>query len=143
MNTYCEPDHVNFVKRNRVLLADILYDHKFILDVFHAKFDLPARETRTLVQLPFHPSLPPLPPSTLYIYILWRKRGTSPEPRSKEVATLVLPTPHNPESCLYLTHTKTKNTHHIIRNHDCLGGSVSSPDPPRSLCSTQSRRPRQ
>ncbi|CAL8234598.1 unnamed protein product [Arctogadus glacialis] len=43
MNTYCE-----FVKRNRVLLADILYDHDLILDVFNEKYDLPDRETRNL-----------------------------------------------------------------------------------------------
>ncbi|XP_056440631.1 uncharacterized protein LOC130377506 [Gadus chalcogrammus] len=48
MNTYCEPDHVKFVKRNRVLLADILYDHDLILDVFHEEYDLPDRETRNL-----------------------------------------------------------------------------------------------
>ncbi|XP_030204556.1 uncharacterized protein LOC115537072 isoform X2 [Gadus morhua] len=48
MNTYCEPDHVKFVKSNRMQFADILYDHQFILDVFHAKYDLPDRETRNL-----------------------------------------------------------------------------------------------
>ncbi|XP_059901751.1 uncharacterized protein LOC132452932 [Gadus macrocephalus] len=48
MNTYCAPDHVKFVKRNRVLLADILYDHDLILEVFHEKYDLPDRETRNL-----------------------------------------------------------------------------------------------
>ena len=111
MNTYCEPDHVNFVKRNRVLLADILYDHELILAVFLEKYDLPDRETRNLVQLPFHPSLPPLPPSTLYIYILWRlQKRNQPGAQVKGGCNSRAPYTTQPrELPLFNTHKDTKH----------------------------------